>query len=55
MYIVENKIIGMSKYIKKFNLDKPENLSKISERIKIINVIKKIKYFFTKAVFFSFL
>ena len=42
-------------FIKKFNLDSPENFSKISDRIKTIKVIKKIKYFFTKAVFFSFL
>ena len=55
MYIVKNKIIGMSIYVKKLKLDKPENLSKISERIKTIKAIKKIKYFFTKAVFFSFL
>ena len=52
---MENKTIGISKYIKKFNLDSPENLSKISESIKIMKVIKKIKYFFIKAVFFSFL
>ena len=55
MYIVRNKIIGIRKYIKKFNLDKPENLSKISERIKIMKVVIKIKYFFTNVVFFSFL